>query len=617
MPEKRILFSVLIFFFALTLSVYGVSLQHGFVRWDDGLLITENPAVQEISAGSLAWVFTHFDPELYIPLTFVSYQIDHLIGGGSPMLFHLTNLLLHTLNAFLVFLFIFFLTGRRWVALFCGLLFAVHPLHTEAVAWASARKDVLSSVFFLASLCSFLYYRTTGRQNNRTTIALFFLALMSKVSVIALPLILILIDYYQGRSLKEKQIWKEKIPYFALSVVFGCIALFGKQAVISETTLWQTILMACRSAIFGLQKLFLPTELSVLYPAEHVPTLAYPEYLLPLLIALVLVGSLYLLRRCRTLVFGALFFLLMTAPNFLNLAKDGDWYVASDRYFYLASIGVLIIVMQFLRSIVTSYRLQVTSFLGVSVVVVVLGMMSFTQSRVWANSEALFANVTTHYPHSHRALNNLGNVHRRNEEYEEAIGMFERALAVSPRPKTYSNLGALYRKMGRMKEAMEQYRTTIDMFPDDPEPYFGLGLVYAERGDFENARSSYLSAIDRDPLYAEAHSNLGALYAAVGEYEKAIESYKEAIQANPHFVEASFNLGVALTKMGRIDEAIRTYRSTLRLRPDIIAARINLGLLLYNTGDVAGAVQEFKAVLVRDPGNRVAEAALAQIGGEY
>ena len=210
-------FIILLGFFLLAFAIFGKSLGNDFVDFDDGLLIFENPIIQEISVWSLKQAFTTYDPELYVPLTMISYQIDHLLWGMNPFGFHLTNLVLHTMNALLVTLFIRLLMRRlsyHLLPVLCGLLFLVHPLHTEAVAWASARKDVLSSFFFLLSVCSYLQWREREKKEERSgkllysfSIFAFALGLLAKVSIIMLPVILLLIEWLQGRSLREKTLW--------------------------------------------------------------------------------------------------------------------------------------------------------------------------------------------------------------------------------------------------------------------------------------------------------------------------------------------------------------------------------------------------------------------------
>ncbi|HLD08354.1 MAG TPA: tetratricopeptide repeat protein [Candidatus Peribacterales bacterium] len=653
LPPRKTLLIIAGCFFALTFAIYGTSLFNEFVRFDDGLLITENVAIREISPRSLAWIFTHFDPELYIPLTFLTYQFDYLISGQNPFMFHLTNLILHTLNALLVFLFVFLLTGKKWMSLFCGLLFAVHPLHTEAVVWASARKDVLSGFFFLLSLVMYVLWEKVTRRDKRgpegtrellvpshhhssplvtsvlsplvtywASVIFFLLGLLSKVSIILLPFILILIDFYEGRKI-TKQTLTEKVPYFLLAFLFGLIALYGKREGFEGVTILQTILMAARSTVFYIQKLFVPTSLSVLYPIERGIDPMYPEYALPLLIVIAVAALVFLLRRYREIVFGVLFFFLMISPSFQNFAKDGDYFFASDRYAYLGSIGIFFLVLSLLSSPrIERYTIQLNSIISqetlrrglLGLVLLLFSVLAFKQSMVWKNSEALFAHAKAQYPASNaRAYNNLGNVYRRQERMEEAIAMFKKAIAISPRPRTYSNLGAVYRKEGRILEALEIYRQAIEMNPEDAEPYFGMGLVYAEAGDYEKAFQAYRDAIDRDPEYAEAYSNMGAIYSAAGDYEHSIPMYQKAIEADSHFVQAYFNLGVDFTKLGREEDAIQAYRATLTIAPESIAARINLGILLYSQGAIDESKKMFKEILKRDPENVTARRALQQM----
>lgn len=164
LPSWSVRGSLIAAFFIIAALVYGASLHNQFVRLDDGLLIYENQAIQHINPQTIKTVFTTYDPELYIPLTLISYQVDYLLGGIDPFLYHLQNLFWHTLNALLVAWLAYLLIKKEWIALFVGVLFLVHPLHTEAVAWAAARKDVLSTFFFLASTITYLYYRSEERQ---------------------------------------------------------------------------------------------------------------------------------------------------------------------------------------------------------------------------------------------------------------------------------------------------------------------------------------------------------------------------------------------------------------------------------------------------------------------
>jgi len=596
LPTGKLLLIISCSFLLLLLFIYGKSLNNEFVRWDDGLLIYENPIVREISPVTLKAAFTTYDPELYIPLTLVSYQMDYAIGGTHPFIYHFGNLILHTLNALLVTLFLYLLSRRFWVALFCGILFAVHPLHTEAVAWASARKDVLSSFFFLFSLVTYVIYaQRSSRRSYRLSLASFLLGLLAKVSIITLPLVLLLIDFLNERKFTKNTL-KEKIPFFLLSIIFGIIALYGKWGIANELSLVPLALLATKSTVFYLQKLLLPLNLSVLYPFTGEITISSAAFFVPLLILLSLLLCIFWLRKSvyiREILFGVLFFLITLAPSFLNAAKDGDIYFASDRYAYIPSIGFLFLLIL----LALHWLPRLWAFVSISVVALIFSGMAFAQSAVWADSGALFANVIENYPNSHRAHNNLGNVYRREGDLPLAVTELEAALAIRALPRTHSNLGAVYRRQGKIREALAEYRAGIELDSEDPEPHFGLGIVYASQGDLSQALASYQRATDLDPFYAEAYTNIGALYAAQGKYADAVTQYQLSISSDPFFVQAYYNLAIAFSKLGQRENAIAAYESAIKLRPDFLAARINLGILYYETGRAAESRDQFLVIL--------------------
>ena len=342
-------------FFLISFLIYGSALNNDFVLWDDHYLIVGNPIVKEISLWSLKEAFKTFDPELYIPATLMSYQIDHLLWGMNPFGFHLTNLVLHTMNALLVMMFLFLLLRNVHLSLFVGLLFLVHPLHTEAVAWASARKDVLSSFFFLLSVCSYLQWR--GRENGQAgsgkllysfSIFAFALGLLAKVSIIMLPVILLLIEWLlcHRRLLASSFVTISRLtPYFLLSVMFGIVGFFGKREAFSFATYFEKAIVAPKSTLFYLEKFFWPTEFSVLYPYTDA-SIASPEFFIPLVIVMAITFLVLFLKKYQcVLAFSYFFFLITLLPTFLNIARGGDMdrYFASDRYGYIPSIRFIFI----------------------------------------------------------------------------------------------------------------------------------------------------------------------------------------------------------------------------------------------------------------------------------
>lgn len=634
LPSWKLLLGVIGAFFAVTLLVYGHSIKGEFVRWDDGMLVYENPAIREISPRTIKHIFTTYDPELYIPLTFFTYQLDYQIGGIHATQYHFTNFLLHTFNAILVAWLVFLLSRKGWIGIVCGLLFALHPLHTEAIQWVSARKDLLSTFFFLLTIVGYIYWK--DRDDRRIFIAsiiAFTLGLLSKVMIITLPVILLLIDYLDGRLFRAspgsplRGLWptlKEKIPYFALAALFGIIGIFGKTGVIQSSTLSGKILMACKSAVFYLQQMFFPAHFSLLYPYIKPITITSPDFYVPILVLLALAAcAIYSLRRTRAIVFGLLFYLITVAPTFLNFAKGGemDVYFASDRYAYIPSIGIFFAAVWLLYELVTMARASqkknreiIVTFIAAVVLLACAGK-AYAQSLVWKNTQALFENVIRYYPESsHVAHNNLGNVYRLQGDLDAAEDEYRQAIAIRPHAKTISNLGVVYRRQGKLPLALSTYDQALKADPNSKEAHLGLGLVHMTEKKFSEAAAQFQQAVTIDPLYEEGFTNLGAAYVALGRVPEAIEQYRKALVINQFFPDAHYNLAVALSETGDTEGAIKEYEETVRLVPTVIPARINLGILYHGQGRIDDARRQFEEILKIDPANKAARSALGQMG---
>lgn len=519
------------------LLVYGKSLLNGFVTFDDDILVFNNHIVQSITGAHLVYIFTHFDPELYIPLTFLHYQIDWLIGGGSPFIFHSSNLLLHAANALLAACLFLLLTRRPWVAAFGALIFAVHPLNTEAVAWISARKDLLSTFFFLLSVLAYLFYANAGSKKMYiASILAFALGLFAKVMIVTLPVALLLIDILQKRPLSKKM-FTEKIPYLLLSVVFGIVALFGKQGVIDHVSLQTYLLMAAKSTTLLLQHFFLPAGLSLLYPFTGSVSLLLPAFYIPLLLCILLfLVTLFFARKHTAILFGASFFVLTLIPTFTNISKDGDLYITSDRYAYLPMLGLLLMIGMGLDAVIkkTAQRsyAQTWSIL-LAVLLLLLGSISYQRSLVWQNTYTLFADAILKAPNSSLAHNKVG-----SQLLDE----------------------------GRIDEAEKEFRTSIAL-KENARAHYNLGLVYLQRNDMQNALQENIRAIDLNPSYAPAHVNLGYLLWQSGHTEEAITHFRTAIENENNTIDARMNLAVILLSRGENDEAQKFIDEVLAIDP--------------------------------------------------
>lgn len=616
LPRGPRLAAVVLAFFALGLLVYGKSLGNGFVRWDDGLLITENPLIRAITPRTVAGMFSTFDPELYIPLTFLTYAFDFAVGGTQPFIYHFHSLVLHIFNALLLAWLLFLVFRRDWVALLGGAVFLLHPLNVEAVAWASARKDVLSTFWFLMTVLTYLYARDRGgRWLPIFSVACFLLACLSKVVVITLPLLLLLLDDLLGRP-RSVRMLTDKLAYVALSVVFGLVAVLGKTGVLAQSTLAEKVLMAGKSAGFYLRMFLWPTGLSVVYPYIGEVSAAKPEFWIPPLILLILLACACLLRRRTRVAFFALaFYLVAVSPSFINFAKgDNDLYFASDRYAYLPMLGLVVGACGLFAWVAARIRRPMPVAAVGAVACLACAALTVRQSLTWADTKSLFLHAIDLYPESYVAHANLANAYRREGDDASAIAAFEKSVAIRAHPRTLSNLGAVQRKLGQLDAAQATYDRALAVDPRSPDAHFGLGLLREAQGHIDDALAEYRKTVEIEPLYEQAHSNIGTLLLKRGDTDGAVAAFRAAIAANQLFPDARYNLGVALTRAGDTEGAIASYAQAIGIDPTMVSARLNLGVLLYNSGDTEAARRQFLEVLRLDPGNAGATKALRQIG---
>lgn len=566
-PATKAMFVIV----SLTLLAYGPSLGNEFQAHDDTLLITRNPTAQGLTFTNIKQAFTTFDPELYIPLTLLTYQTEYSLFGLEPFVFHLTNLLLHIGSALLIFLIAKRLAKDRpnhalLIAFATASVFALHPLNTETVAWAAARKDVLSSFLFFASLWAYLE-SDDSKKLYRLSIGFFVLGLMAKVSIIVLPAMLLLLDNLRGRRDGSVQ---RIAPFCIPAGVFGLIAIFGKQLQITELTLLQNVLLWCKSAAFYLQKLLFPQGLTIIYNEDSVPMLSDPSFFLPvaLVAALILVAA--LLYRRRTIISTAVaWYLIALLPSFATFWKNGFLFTASDRYAYIATVAVIFAAM-YLVLPKLPYAKHV-----VGALVAVLLVLTMRQSLTWKDTKTLYERSIALNARPVLQLNNLGTHYADTGDLETARKLYDNALEYDQRiPQTLANIAKILRKQGKPTEAAEWFERSINMIPDermlleeDLTGYFFLGEYHDLRGNTEEAIAMFEAAADRAPQYALPQLNLGIMY----------------------------------QKYGRVHDAKDVLEKAVAIQGDLLDARYRLAALQAETGDIAGAIENLEYVVRKDP----------------
>ena len=619
--EQRGICAIACGIFLLAFAVYVPTVRHSFVLWDDDNLVVENPIVRDVSMRSVWRAFTTYDPELYIPLTFLSYQVDQTIAGGQAWPFHTTNILLHAVNALLVFFVLLRLSnGNIFVASAAGVLFAVHPLHAEAVSWVSARKDLLSAAFFLGSLLAYMRFQKTDSVRwYALALGFFLFALLSKVVVVGLPLILLLLAWRNGERV-DRALCRRLAPFFILSVVFLCIAFIGKSVQAGRASPAELLLVGFANIGLTLRHIFVPVDFSVLYPYEGDVSPIQPVFLWSVAIVLAIGFFIVALhKKTPDALFWLGFGLITILPTMLNARRGeaDDLYLTSDRYGYLPSVAVFAAVAMVLRFLLEHIPLRVRSAAVMTLVIVpvALGFLARQQSTVWRTTDALFAHVLRLSPGSHTAYHNIAAIEHRHGDFVRAVDYYHASLEIQPLPKTWANLGHALLSLKRPEEALASYNKALALNPRSKEAHLGLGLLAGSSGNHAAALDAYDAALEIDLQYLQAHINRGATLLAMSRTDEAITGYQRALDINPSSHTALFNLGVAFMKTGKTSDAEHAYRQAIRVAPDLIPARINLALLLAVRQQYDEARTVLHEALKIDPQNPQVQQALQRVGG--
>lgn len=633
MPSRESLFTVLGILAVACLIAFGASLGHGFSMLDDPYLVVSNVFAHGPTLENIRHVFTHYDPELYIPLTMVSYQLNYLIVGLDAGLYHATNILLHILNASLVVWLCSLLTGRKWTSLFAGLLFALHPLNTEAVVWVAGRKDLLSTLFFLGSLIAYVQYRSrlgvapqgeAGSLDSKKmywlSVVLFLPALLAKASVMTLPLVLLISDFAFEHRKFEKKMVTDKLPHLALAVIFGIVAWLGKGRVVHASSIWETALMAGKSTVFYLQKLLVPTGLNPIYPYHDPITISSPDFLVPLAILLVLTMIiLATLKKTRVVFAAAAFFLITLAPSFLNFHKGAVRFFAVDRYAYIPMIALL---MLFAAGITIAHERFYHPLLRRSLpfLCVILfgaaGATSAHQTSYWSDDEKLLSHSLDLYPDSIPSRISMSVIFRETGRQDLERAILEQGIRFRDDHSYRIGLGSILARENKLDEAEAEYEKAKVLDRENPEPYFYLGSLEEQRGKTDEALKNYAEAIRLDESYAAAYTNAGAIYMDRGDYTNAETMFAKAIEWNPSFLEGLYNYYQLLAMTDRKEEGFPYLVRAYHLNPDIPEIGLALGYTYYEEGNYDRAEEVVAHVVEVSPDDRTAIRLLALIRQE-
>lgn len=590
--------------------------QADFINLDDPVYVTENFHIQSgITLDGIRWAFSTTYAEFWHPLTWLSLMLDYQLYGLNAGGYHLTNLILHILSTLLLFWLFNRMTGAIWKSAFVAAFFALHPLHVESVAWIAERKDVLSTFFFMLTLCLYVYYtEKPDIKRYLPVVFCFACGLMSKSMVVTLPVILILLDFWPlsryrpGIESKKGSIiiWqlKEKISLFFLSAAFSVITLYAHykpSAKYLPLSLESRIANALVSFITYLEKTFLPLDLAVFYPVSvNLP--AWQVWGAALLIIAISAIVIAVAKRLPYIFVGWLWYAITIAPV-IGIIQIGD-FTEADRFTYLPSIGIAVILAWGIPLLFPNENIRKNIlFPAVIAVLTIMAVLTWKQCGYWRDSIKLYNHALAVTKNNDLAHTNLASALLSKGKIGEAINHYNTAISLKPDSANfYSNRGNAYAKVGQYQRALEDYNEAIRLHPDFALAYINRGTVYVDTGRYQMALESYETAIRLNPEYADtAYYNRGNIYVKLGQYQHALDDYNQVIRLRPNDAYVFNNRAFVCLKLDRYQQAIDDYTKAISLKPDYVDAYCNRATIYARSGQNQRAIDDYTKVIHLKP----------------
>jgi protein O-mannosyl-transferase len=581
----------------IALIVYLPALRNDFVYWDDNLYIFQNTHIQSFDFAFVKWAFLNFSASNWHPLTWMSHALDYAVWGLNPLGHHLTNIILHAVNTFLVVFVIVrlvevlkerttetrvsaFLNNRTIliIAGVTGLLFGLHPLHVESVAWVSERKDLLCALFFLLSIMSYAKYargqESEGGGNARAglqdafinkhyffALGFFILALLSKPMAVTLTVVLLILDWFPLKRIRSfnafRAVLVEKLPFFALSLISSALTILAQRAggslsSIENVPLSIRVLVGAKSLVDYLWKMIVPLNLVPFYPYPKGVSFLSIEYFPAIAIAIGITAACWAMAKTRKVWPAAWGYYVVTLIPVLGIVQVGGQSMA-DRYTYLPSLGPFLV-------------------------------MGLLIAWVWEK---------------------VNTMHQ--------WGLIIKLFCITSALFMVAALSSLtVEQIGRWKNSVELWTYVIDKEPERvPLAYNNLGMFFYKSGQFDMAIENFGKAVAVKSVYIDAYSNLGMAFYRIGQYNEAIENFDKAIALDPEYYKAYNNRALAFGKIGRFDKAIEDYNKTIALKPSSPQVYLNRGNLYFKTGRKEHAIADFQKAC--DLGDEVGCSVLHQL----
>jgi len=549
---------------AVVLYAHWPALSAKAFSFDDNQYLTGNVLVKNPSLTSakrfLAEILSPSTVEgYYQPLAMISLMLDYALGGRENNLvpFHITSLALHIANTALIIVLLYLLFGQIWIAAAVGLLFGVHPMTVEPIPWVGERKTLLAAFFSLWSLILYVYPRVTSHGSRVTgfyigSLIAYLLALMSKPTSTPLPVVMLLLDYWPLRRLNWRAVL-EKLPFFVLGGISATITYISQSqtaATISPAAFGakRILFILCHNIIFYPSKIIWPVNLSSHYAFPEPMTLSHPMVLAGVIGTFILfLLLLFSLRRTRAVLTGWLIFFVAIFPTMGAIGFTN--VIAADKFAYLPSIGLLMMLASFLVWFLR--RKSAAGYFAVAVIVLTLAVAESISTRQYL-------------------------VH-----WRDTIGFYRYMLSLTPNAAAVNNnLGLALQAQNRLDEAIACYQKALQSTPDYAESHNNLAAALVRKGDIDGAVKHYQQALQFKPNYAEAHNNIGSLLLQQNKLTEAIIHFQKASMLKPDNPDIYYNLGIAEKRLGSLDPAVEYFRKALILRPDDVEVCCELAMIL-------------------------------------
>lgn len=610
----------------ITFVLFIPAIDNDFVNWDDDWHIIENDLIRDLELETLARVFTKYFHGQYSPITNTLQAIIFSFAGLNPMAYHLTNIIFHLMNTLLVYILLSKILQYRYlrlskkinrkfhflIPLISSLLFGIHTLQVESVAWVAAQKVVYYTAFFLAACISYLNFTHTKKWTwYVAAMLLFTLSFGSKEQAMVFPVMLLAFDFYLNRKLLSKEVIIEKIPFFVMAIVFGIVSLFSQQdyGAISDN-IWFSFIdripFAAYSFVIYFAMLIFPYQLSAFYPYPvQIGTSAPPEYWIFVFIALaIIVASIYSLKKNKHIMFGMLIYAINIFLT-LQIVSTGREVIIADRYAYIPSIGFFFLLAMGIKYLIEKkHKLRVPALILLAAYSVYLGAYTFQRIEVWKDGIVFWTDVQEKYPNVHVAFYNRGNALAAIGKHKEAIDDFTKAVPLKPsHVGTYSNRGVSLANIGKIEDALSDFNKVVELDSLYSNVYSNRGNVKILLGNLRGALSDYNKAIAIDSSYMDAYFNRGIVKDSLGDYKGAINDWTTTIQKDPQFANAYLSRGMAYLKTGDTAKAQNDFARLLQLNPDATKNYMQYAQNNENAGNYSEAIDFYSKVIALQPNN--------------